>query len=122
MNTDKEKAIIVLRDFFAIEGEAPLDFAVMSRRLYKATSCGAWIAEEANGVAIGSIVEGSDCDCQTHRIEWAKITEESLNEAIAAIEDEAEELWNEANGEEEFDEYEDDSPRGMGWVGCDGLP
>lgn len=115
----KAKAIKVLKDFFAIDPAADPDFNVMSRRLYKATACGAWIAEEKDGVAIGSIVEGSDADCETRRIKWADITTESLNKAVERIENEAEELWEEANGDD-YVEYDD--PRGMGWVGCDGLP
>ena len=115
--TSKAAAIEVLKNFFAIDAAADPDFDVISRRLYKATACGAWIAEEVEGVAIGSIVEGSDADCQTHRIKWADITGNSLQQAIDAIEEEAEELWEEAN-----EEYEDDDPQAMGWVGCDGLP
>lgn len=119
--TTKAAAMEVLKDFFAIDPAANPDFDVMSRRLYKATSCGAWIAEEkdGNGIAIGSIVEGSDADCQTHEIEWADITAEAIQKAIDAIEEEAKELWQEANGDG-YVEY--DNPRGMGWVGCDGLP
>lgn len=116
----KTKAIEILKNFFAIDPSADPNFDVMSRQLYKSTACGAWIAEEKDGVAIGSIVEGSDADCQTRRIKWADVTAESLEEAIAAIEEEANELWEEANEEE--DEEEDEDPRSMGWVGCDGLP
>jgi hypothetical protein len=105
-------AIEVLKDFFSIEADAEPDFSVMSRRLYKATSCGAWIVEEENGIAIGSIVEGSDCDCETHIIEWALVTSDEIQKAIDAIEAEAEELWEEAN-------CEDDDPRAMGWAGLD---
>ena len=117
--TTKAAAIEVLKDFFGIDPAADPNFDVMSRRLYKATACGAWIIEEKEGVAIGSIVEGSDADCETHRIKWGDITADSLQKAIDAIEEEAEELWEEANGDE-YVEYDD--PRGMGWVGCDGLP
>ena len=114
-DAQKAAAIKILKDFFSIEPDAEPDFSIMSRRLYKATACGAWIAEEEDGIAVGSIVEGSDADCETHRIKWADITAEAIQKAIDAIEAEAEELWNEAN-------CEDDDPRGMGWVGCDGLP
>jgi hypothetical protein len=117
-NRDKTAAIEVLKDFFSIESTANPDFELMSRRLYKSTACGAWIAEESDGIAIGSIVEGSECDCETHRIGWADITADSIQNAIDAIEEEADELWNAANNED----CDDDSPRGMGWVGCDGLP
>jgi len=110
-------AIEVLKDFFSIDPAANPDFDVMSRRLYKATACGAWIAEEKDGIAIGSIVEGSDADCQTHRIKWSDVTTDAIEAAVEAIEEEAEELWEEAN-----EEYEDDDPRSMGWVGCDRLP
>jgi hypothetical protein len=56
-------------------------------------------------------VEGSDAECQTHRIEWAKLTGDSLQAAIDTIEEEADKLWNEANAGEEPDEADANSSR-----------
>jgi hypothetical protein len=99
---DRENAIEVLRKFFCIDTDQPTDFETMSRRLYKNTNCGAWISEaiDGDGIAVGSIVEGCDVDCDTHEIQWADVSEDSIQKAIDSIEEQADELWNEWNRDE----------------------
>jgi hypothetical protein len=105
-----------VRSFFELPMGEPIDWELASRRLYKNTACGAWIQETATGIAIGSIVEGADCDCQTHYLAWDEVSEDAINSAIEIIEEEADEIWHEWN------EPQDDDPRANGWVGDDGLP
>jgi hypothetical protein len=105
-----------VRKFFELPMGEPIDWELAARRLYKATMCGAWIRETPRGIAIGSIVEGADCDCQTHEFLWTEVTVKSINSAIDQIEEEADEIWHVWN-----DPHSDD-PRANGWVGDDGLP
>lgn len=85
-------------------GEHGADVARLSRRLYKATSCGAWLAVDEKGLHVGSIVEGSDDDCDTHTLTvsgYLGMVEGDLatwlDAAIASIEAEADEIWREWN-------------------------
>lgn len=104
----KHKAIEILDAYFSIDPPQSGDFNLMSQRLYKHTSCGAWISESVDktGIAIGSIVEGSDIDCETHEIPWENINDDTINKAIECIEDEAEQLWNDANECIEDEDYQ----------------
>lgn len=70
------------------------------RNLYKATVCGAWIDFQEQGIELGSIVEGSDCEVSTDPL-FYPFAQEDFERTIAYIEEEAETLWNEANREEE---------------------
>ena len=76
--------------------------AQIKKAIYKGTDCGAWIEFTETLLSVGSIVEGSDIDCESHHLTWTG--EENvgkwLGEVFEAIEAEATELWNEANGED----------------------
>ena len=76
----------------------------LSKALFKGTDCGAWIEFTETGLAVGSIVEGSDVDCTTHTLIWTgeEDVEKWLDQALKEIEEEAKGLWKEAN--------EDDDP------------
>lgn len=68
-----------------------------SRRIYKGTNCGAWLAVQGpNEVRIGSIVEGVDYDCQTEELVWP-FTHEQFWDAVQNVEEEASSIWNDAN-------------------------
>lgn len=73
--------------------------AQIAKAIYKGTDCGAWIQFTETGLAVGSIVEGSEADCTTHELKWTG--EENvgawLEKALDEIEMEAEQLWQEAN-------------------------
>jgi hypothetical protein len=63
---------------------------------------------DEDGLSVGSIVEGSDVDCETHTLDWVSYLrmdegdlDKWLNEALADIESEASDLWRDANEEEE---------------------
>lgn len=79
----------------------------IDRAVYKGTDCGAWVQAGAgdtppvvNRVRVGSIVEGADTECQTHTLEFPFSLEDFWN-TVQAVEDEAEEIWNEWNEEDE---------------------
>jgi len=73
-----------------------------SSRLYKATSCGAYIKINMYSIQLGSIVEGCDADVPEHTLHWPFTTEDA-EDAIAQIECDADVMWRECN-EEECDE------------------
>jgi hypothetical protein len=67
------------------------------RYIYKYTDCGAWIEFEEDGIALGSIVEGSESGTTTFKIKYEDITENRLEETIKTIESEASLIWDWAN-------------------------
>ena len=69
----------------------------ISRAVYKDTGCGAWAKVEAGTVRVGSIVEGSDV-CTEVQVLPFPFEEEALDDAIAAVEAEAEEIWATTHG------------------------
>jgi hypothetical protein len=79
--------------------------ARIEKAIFKGTVCGAWIQFTETGLSVGSIVEGSDVDCESHHLTWTGEEDVGkwLNESLKVIEDEATELWNEANQEETDD-------------------
>jgi len=83
------------------------------RNLYKYTECGAWIEFEKDGVALGSIVEGSESGTTTFKIKYKDITEDKLEDVLARIENEASLIWDWANkiGEDGMT----DAERGYDW-------
>jgi len=90
-----------LNEYFGEEGA---DAKRLSRCLYKATDCGAWLSVDGEGLRLGSIVEGSDVDCETHTLDWVSYLRMDegdlskwLDSTIEEIESEATQLWREAN-------------------------
>jgi len=84
--------------------EFPPDVARFSRRLYKSTDCGAWLALDEDGLKVGSIVEGADVDCETHLLTWGEYMDMDegdlakwLDRHVGEIEAEAAVLWDEWN-------------------------
>tara|TARA_R110000772_G_scaffold249530_2_gene363933 strand:+ start:71016 stop:71327 length:312 start_codon:yes stop_codon:yes gene_type:complete len=72
-------------------------FPEVERNTYKFTNCGAWIKETTKGVVVGSIIEGSDACCEEIVLEYPFNIKEFW-QALDQIENEADELWREANG------------------------
>jgi len=91
-----EDGMALLNEFFCLEPDNR-DHEPIARRLYKITSCGAWITIDERGISLGSIVEGCDFGTATYRIDWPELTEELLSKCIAAVELEADDLWAWAN-------------------------
>jgi hypothetical protein len=83
----------------------------IQRAVYKCTDCGAWIEFDADGITLGSIVEGSDFGCATYRLGWRNVTEQAVTERLAALEDEASAVWEWAN--ETRDDGLTDAERGI---------
>lgn len=75
----------------------------ISRRVYKDTACVAWVSEEDGTVKIGSIVEGVERTTEVQELEFP-FSEEEWDEAVQAVEDEAEEIWSETHGCEDCGE------------------
>lgn len=84
----------------------------MSRRVYKSTDCGAWLAlvpdpdpERADtyddgwpgGFKVGSIVEGVDEGTEVHKVSFP-CTAADLWNALDAVEAEARVIWNSTHG------------------------
>ena len=81
----------------------------IEKAIFKGTSCGAWVAFETASqdhlgdveveftyLLVGSIVEGSDVDCTTHKLKLPTTSKE-FEDAMKAVEEEAEEIWREWN-------------------------
>ena len=80
-------------DFFSAENESECE-----RRIYKYTSCGAWIEFTESGIVIGSIVEGCDFGTATYPLHYAnKFTSADIQARIDAVEEEADAIWIWAN-------------------------
>lgn len=82
-----------LADYFGCE---PTESS-MSKGIYKGTSCGAWLSLEEDGIKIGSIVEGVDEYAETQCLPFPFSTAK-LMEAIQAVENDADRIWNETHG------------------------
>lgn len=80
-------------DFFSAETEAQC-----KSRIYKNTSCGAWIAFNEGGIVIGSIVEGCDFGTATYPLYYGDdFTSGDIQERIDAVEKEASDIWDWCN-------------------------
>jgi hypothetical protein len=86
---------------------------LIKRCVYKYTDCGAWIEFDEHGIRLGSIVEGSDVDCQSYHLTWRKVTADAISERLDAIEKEADAIWTWAN------EARDDDGMTDAEAGCD---
>jgi len=64
--------------------------------VYKYTDCGAWIEFTADGVRVGSIVEGCDFGTAIYPLKYP-FTEQDYDARIKAVEAEASALWTWAN-------------------------
>jgi len=71
----------------------------IEKALFKGTECGAWIDFTDYGLVVGSIVEGSDFECESHYFDWTgeEDVESFLDKALYEIELEADILWRERN-------------------------
>ena len=66
------------------------------RHVYKYTDCGAWVEFQADGIRLGSIVEGADFGTAVYPLKYP-FTPEDYAARIAAIEAEADAIWKWAN-------------------------
>ena len=94
-----------LNDHYGLDPEN-LDVERIARRLYKETSCGAWMEVTDTHLRVGSIVEGCDFGTAVYAIPWSEFNMPLYEECIVAIETEADALWEWANG----DDNECDAP------------
>jgi len=76
-------------DFFSAENEEQC-----KRRIYKHTSCGAWIEFKESGIVIGSIVEGCNFGTATYPLHYSnKFASTDIQARIDAVEKEASAIW-----------------------------
>lgn len=74
----------------------------LKKDLYKYTECGAWIEWDAQGITIGSIVEGSDTEfAKELKFPFDSDAYEAWMKELEALVDEA---WHEANDCNEDDD------------------
>ena len=73
--------------------------SLIKKAIFKGTNCGAWIEFTVTGIAVGSIVEGSDVDCTSHALIWTGEEDVGawIDNALAEIEEEANYIWKEWN-------------------------
>lgn len=76
--------------------------------MFKGTDCGAFIepleGDGGEGVAVGSIVEGSDAQTETHKLRYP-FAARALSDALDLIEEEAREIWEAEHGEDVPDDH-----------------
>lgn len=84
----KEKVL----EYFSAQNEEQA-----KRYLYKYTDCGAWIEFQEDGIALGSIVEGSESGTTTFKIKYQDFNADKIEEVIKKIENEASIIWDWAN-------------------------
>lgn len=70
--------------------------------MFKYTSCGAWIEFHKYGIMVGSIVEGSDVDCEPFELLYP-FGISDYDRFLEELEWEADVLWKKANPE--FNEF-----------------
>jgi len=76
---------------------------IASRRVYKATDCGAWLAFRGDaevgevGITVGSIVEGADFGTEEHTLDYP-FTADAFWSSLDEIEKEASYIWKQTHG------------------------
>jgi hypothetical protein len=80
-----------LNEYYGLDPEN-LDVERIARRLYKETSCGAWMGVTDTHLRVGSIVEGCDFGTAVYAIPWSEFNMPLYEECIVAIETEADAL------------------------------
>ena len=73
------------------------DQAVITKGVYKYTTCGAWIEFTPTGVVVGSIVEGIEECTPSHTLDYP-FSQEAFSAALTTVEEEAAELWDNSHG------------------------
>lgn len=99
-----EKPVKSIEDICNIVVGCP-DFHVLEKAIYKGTSCGAWLESIdgdgrdnwMGGIAVGSIVEGSDRYAERREIYFPCTIDDFWN-AVQDVEEDAERIWNDTHG------------------------
>ena len=86
-----------LKEFLEARGCGEKDFSEVKRATYKYTSCGAWIAEEDDGITIGSIVEGCDEGTSVYTLDYP-FEIDLFWDSLDKVDKEAEKIWNDTHG------------------------
>lgn len=70
-----------------------------NKSVYKGTDCGAWLKlVDDSTIQLGSIVEGSDAECDTFTLSWP-FTRDDFWHSLDQIESEAAYIWERDNNE-----------------------
>ena len=91
------KTVSNMTDLLSLRGCGVESFERLKRNVYKYTSCGAWVDEDEQGVALGSIVEGVDEGTEIHSLTYP-FTIDQFQNALQSVEDEASEIWKATHG------------------------
>ena len=86
-----------LKEFLEARGCGEKDFSEVKRATYKYTSCGAWIAEEDDGITIGAIVEGCDEGTSVYTLDYP-FEIDLFWDSLDKVDKEAEKIWNDTHG------------------------
>lgn len=86
------------KSFLEIRGFNEKNIEQVSRNTYKYTNCGAWCSSDKKGIQVGSIVEGSDTDTETHNLNYP-FEMKNFWDALDQVEKEACQIWEECNCE-----------------------
>tara|TARA_R100000005_G_C4905597_1_gene145670 strand:- start:404 stop:682 length:279 start_codon:yes stop_codon:yes gene_type:complete len=82
-----------LKDFLKERLLGEEDFSQVQKNTFKFTECGAYIEEDEDGIAIGSIIEGSDLETSKTFLRYPFEIQEFWD-ALEATEKEAQQLWD----------------------------
>lgn len=96
MDAEEPRKIENLKDLAEELGSDETE-ASMSRRVYKGTSCGAWLAHTSNGVRVGSIVEGTDQCANPVELSFP-FTDKEFWAALDDIEKQCDAIWKDTHG------------------------
>ena len=102
---NRSKKIRSLKQFLKARRCGETDFSQVERATYKYSDCGAWIAQDEEGIKVGSIVEGVDEGTETHKLNYP-FQIEDFWDALKAVEEEAAQIWNDTHGCEDCGEPE----------------
>lgn len=72
----------------------------LKKAIYKGTDCGAWLDFSDTSVKVGSIVEGTDAETNVYELQYP-FTLADFWQAAQAVEDEADEIWNDLYADDE---------------------
>jgi len=90
--------------FSLVRGRGPIKGedieALVSKSIFRSTSCGAWIKFNEDGVSMGSIVEGTDATTPIQTLTYP-FPEKAFWDALNQVEYDAEDIWHDTHGCEE---------------------
>jgi hypothetical protein len=90
------RSLADLKVYFGLELDA--DNRRLERKVYDCTESGALIEIEMEGIVLWAAIEGSDASTDRHTLLYP-FAANRLESALEAVDEQADELWHEANGD-----------------------